>query len=135
MNSWLGDFGSEGSNAASSASSLKAQLPPLLNQIGIYSLGIIQNVLLIIFFFCLVIYMLISPRPLLEMYLAAFGGEKKEDATKAFSLASRMTIGWMWSNIVAGALRATIVWFFLYFMGIPGVWVWAGVDFLCRIDS
>jgi len=44
-----------------------------------------------------------------------------------------MTIGWMWSNIVAGALRATIVWFFLYFMGIPGVWVWAGVTFFAEL--
>ena len=77
--------------------------------------------------------MLIYPRPLLEMYLSFFSAAHKEKATIAFSNASVMTIGWMWSNILAGALRATIVWFFLYFMGIPGVWVWAGVTFFAEL--
>lgn len=39
----------------------------------------------------------------------------------------------MWSNVAAGALRAVIVWIFLYFMGIPGVWVWAAVTFFAEL--
>ena len=77
--------------------------------------------------------MLINPRPLLEMYLSCFTDAKKEKAAEAFANASVMTIGWMWSNVVAGAIRATIVWFFLYFMGIPGIWVWAGVTFFAEL--
>lgn len=77
--------------------------------------------------------MLIRPRPLLEIYLSFFPDTKKDKAADAFSYASVMTIGWMWSNIFAGAIRAIIVWFFLYFMGIPGVWVWAGVTFLAEL--
>jgi predicted PurR-regulated permease PerM len=88
---------------------------------------------MIIFFFCIVIYLLINPRPLLKTYLSLFSDEKREKAAEAFSYASTMTIGWMWSNILAGALRATIVWFFLYFMNIPGVWVWAGVTFFAEL--
>jgi len=128
---WLGNYG--GDNGNTSSTFITDQLPPFFNRLGQYSLGIIRNLLMIILFFCLVIYMLINPRPLLEMYLSFFSPAHKEKATIAFSNASVMTIGWMWSNILAGALRATIVWFFLYFMGIPGVWVWAGVTFFAEL--
>jgi putative permease len=70
---------------------------------------------------------------MLELYLSCFPIDKKDKAADAFANASHMTIGWMWSNILAGTLRATIVWFFLYFMGIPGVWVWAGVTFFAEL--
>ena len=130
---WLGNYEGEKGQTVSSSTFFTDQLPPFFNRIGQYSLGIIRNILMIILFFCLVIYMLINPRPLLEMYLSFFSASHKEKATLAFSNASVMTIGWMWSNILAGALRATIVWFFLYFMGIPGVWVWAGVTFFAEL--
>ena len=130
---WLGNTGGENGRASSPSTLFTDQLPPFFNRLGQFSLGIIRNVLMIILFFCLVIYMLINPRPLLEMYLSFFSDAHKEKATIAFSNASVMTIGWMWSNILAGALRATIVWFFLYFMGIPGVWVWAGVTFFAEL--
>src|SRR6476646_4877009 len=44
-----------------------------------------------------------------------------------------MTIGWMCSYVVARKIRALIVWFFLYFMGIPGVWVWARVTLFAEL--
>lgn len=129
---WLGDHGIA-NEKVSSLSSMSSQLSPLINRIGQYSLGIISTVFMVIFFFCLVIYMLINPRPLLALYLSCFREDRKEKAAEAFSYASKMTIGWMWSNVLAGALRATIVGFFLYFMGIPGVWVWAGVTFFAEL--
>jgi len=130
---WLGDFGATKEKAATSTIAFTDQLQPIISQLGRYSMGFVQNVLMSILFFCLVIYMLINPRPLLEMYLSCFPEDKKEKATEAFSNASVMTIGWMWSNILAGAFRATIVWFFLYFMDIPGMWVWAGVTFFAEL--
>jgi putative permease len=130
---WIGDHGSATAKNVSASSPLTDQLPPLLKGIGQYSLNIFNNVLMIIFFFCIVAYMLINPRPLLKTYLSFFPDAKREKAAEAFSYASTMTIAWMWSNVAAGALRATIVWFFLYFMGIPGVWVWAGVTFFAEL--
>ncbi|MET0394425.1 MAG: AI-2E family transporter [Chitinophagaceae bacterium] len=132
ITSWLNDHGMDGEKAPS-LSPTPAQLSPFINRIGQYSLGVISTVLMIIFFFCLVIYMLINPGPLLALYLSCFREDRREKAAEAFSNASKMTIGWMWSNVMAGALRATIVWFFLYFMGIPGVWVWAGVTFFAEL--
>lgn len=133
VTTWLGDFGTDKGEAKPSITPVTDQLPPLINRIGQYSLTIINNVFMVIFFFCLVIYMLINPRPLLELYLSFFPDDRKDKAAEAFSNASVMTIGWMWSNVLAGALRATIVWFFLYFMGIPGIWVWAGVTFFAEL--
>ncbi len=132
---WLGEHGGDRQNAENTANAIAA-LPPvssIINSLGQYSIQLFKNLLLIIFFFCLVIYMLANPRPLLELYLSYFPDAKKEKAAKAFSYASKMTIGWMWSNIVAGAIRAVIVWFFLYFMGIPGVWVWAAITFFAEL--
>src|SRR6266487_3833776 len=131
---WLGEGGNH-KNAENTANAIAA-LPPvssIINSVGQYSIQLFRNFLLIIFFFCLVIYMLINPRPLLELYLSFFPDDRKDKAAEAFSNASVMTIGWMWSNILAGALRATIVWFFLYFMNIPGIWVWAGVTFFAEL--
>jgi putative permease len=133
IDGWIGEHSSSDGKSASSFTLTTEQLQPLINRIGQYSLSIFKNVLMIIFFFCLVIYMLINPKPLLEMYLSCFADNRKEKAAGAFAYASSMTIGWMWSNVVAGAIRATIVWFFLYFMGIPGVWVWAGVTFFAEL--
>jgi putative permease len=131
LTGWLGNYptGTKAANTTPFAD----QLPLLVNRIGQYSLGVASTILMTIFFFCLVIYMLINPRPLLAMYLSFFSEAKRDKAAEAFSNASVMTIGWMWSNVLAGALRATIVWFFLYYMGIPGVWVWAGVTFFAEL--
>jgi len=132
---WLGEYGTNQQQAQTMSNAITA-LPPvsaIINSVGQYSLQLFRNLLLIIFFFCLVIYMLLAPRPLLEFYLSLFPESKRDKAAKAFSYASKMTIGWMWSNVVAGAIRAVIVWFFLYFMGIPGVWVWAGVTFFAEL--
>ena len=133
ITSWIGDHGMDNTNLLPSTSSFANQATGILNNIGHYSMGLIRNLFMIIFFFCLVGYMLTNPRPLLEMYLSLFPEDKKEKAVEAFSKASVMTIGWMWSNILAGTLRATIVWIFLYFMGIPGLWVWAGVTFFAEL--
>ena len=135
ISGWLGEHGSDSQKAQNTANAI-ASLPPvssIINSVGQYSIQLFRNILLTIFFFCLVVYMLISPRPLLELYLSFFPDNKKDKAARAFSYASKMTIGWMWSNIVAGAIRAVIVWFFLYFMGIPGVWVWAAVTFFAEL--
>jgi predicted PurR-regulated permease PerM len=130
---WIGDTGASKGNNTSSINPLTDQLPPLIKGIGQYSMSIFNGVFMTIFFFCIVIYLLINPKPLLKTYLSFFPEQKRDKAAEAFSYASTMTIGWMWSNVAAGALRATIVWFFLYFMNIPGVWVWAGVTFFAEL--
>ncbi|RYY55818.1 MAG: AI-2E family transporter, partial [Chitinophagaceae bacterium] len=133
MTEWIGNHSDEAVTPANPVSPGVSQITGLINQVGQYSLNLFSNLLMLIFFFCLVAYMLINPRPLLQLYLSWFPESKQEKASEAFAYASTMTIGWMWSNVVAGLIRAVIVWIFLYFMGIPGVWVWAGVTFFAEL--
>jgi predicted PurR-regulated permease PerM len=136
ISNWLGHYNQIKEKLEPGSGNLSLQLPSttaILTGIGQYSISVAGTLLWIIFFFCMVVYMLINPGPLLEIYISFFPEEKRQKAAQAFARASVMTIGWMWSNIVAGIIRAIIVWFFLYFMGIPGVWVWAGVTFFAEL--
>ena len=136
ISSWLGNYKGIKEKLEPGSGNLSFQLPStstILAGIGRYSLSAGSIILIIIFFFCLVAYMLINPRPLLEIYISFFPDAKRQKAAQAFANASVMTIAWMWSNVVAGIIRAIIVWFFLYFMGIPGMWVWAGVTFFAEL--
>ena len=134
INGWLGDMGiSTFKKEAVPAAPTQNQVMPVLGAVGKFSMELFQNILTVVFFFCLVAYMLFNPAPLLELYLACFPEDKKEKAATAFSNASTMTIGWMASNIIAGTLRATLVWIFLYFMDIPGVWVFAAITFFAEL--
>ena len=130
---WISDKSANGETPEKTVSPFAQDVSTIINRIGQYSISVLNTLLSIIFFFCLVAYMLINPRPLLEMYLSCFSAENRAKAAKAFAYASKMTIGWMWANIFAGAIRAVIVWVFLYYMDIPGVWVWAGVTFFAEL--
>ena len=134
--SWLGENTELSGTLDPANGGLAEKLPStqvILSGISRYSLSFLGSILLFIFFLCLVAYMLINPRPLLELYLSFFSEEKREKAAIAFANASVMTIGWMWSNVLAGAIRAVIVFFFLFYMNIPGVWIWAGVTFFAEL--
>lgn len=111
-------------------SALQDHLPSatkVIGSLGRLSFSLIGGIILIIVFFSIVIYMLINPAPLIETYLLFFATEKRPKAAKALARASKMMVGWMWSNFVVGTMEAIAVFFFLTFMGVPGVWVWAGL--------
>jgi predicted PurR-regulated permease PerM len=134
--SWLGENEALSNQIEPGSVNFADKLPSaqvIITGISRYSLSFLGSVLLFIFFLCLVAYMLINPRPLLELYLSFFSDSKREKAATAFANASVMTIGWMWSNVLAGAIRAVIVFAFLFFMNIPGVWIWAGVTFFAEL--
>ena len=132
---WIGDDGATPGSVPGTSKTLQPlpNLEQILTGISQYSITFIGWIFLFIFFLCLIAYMLINPRPLLEIYLSLFPEHRREKAAKAFANASVMTIGWMWSNVLAGAIRAIIVFAFLFFMGIPGVYIWAGVTFFAEL--
>lgn len=134
--SWLGEDAAIKGPVPPGNGGFMDQLPSaqvIISGISRYSLSLLASILLFIFFLCLVAYMLINPRPLLELYLSFFREDKRQKAAIAFANASVMTIGWMWSNVLAGAIRSVVVFFFLLFMNIPGVWIWAGVTFFAEL--
>lgn len=109
---------------------LQDNLPPVenvLTSLGRFSFSVIGGIFLIIVFFSIVVYMLINPRPLVETYLTFFPEDKRFKAAHALARASKMMGGWIWSNLVVGTMEGIAVFFFLTFMDVPGVWVWAGL--------
>ncbi len=113
-----------------SSSSLQESLPSMMQivrNVGKYSFSIIGAVFLLVMFFSIVLYMLIKPKPLIEMYLQFFKKEKRGKAAHALARASTMMVGWMWSNLVVGSMEAVAVFIFLSYMGVPGVWIWVGL--------
>jgi putative permease len=117
-------------------SALNENLPSVskvITSVGSFSYSLIGGIFLLIVFFSIVVYMLINPAPLIETYLTLFAREKRQKATLALARASKMMVGWMWSNLVVGLIEAISVFIFLSFMGLPGVWVWAGLALFAEL--
>ena len=99
----------------------------LVSNFGYFSASIISSVFLLIMYFSIVAYMLISPEPLIETYLTFFSEKNRPRAARALAKSSIMMTGWMKSNLIVGVIEGTAIYFFLSYMDIPGVWVWVGL--------
>jgi putative permease len=99
-------------------------LPNALMRIGNYTLSVIGLVIILIIFFSMVIYAVVSPRPLLEVYFSFFSESNRERAQRALMHSSEMLIGWIRANLIGGTIAAVVVTTFLSIMGIPGAWIW-----------
>ncbi len=119
-----------------SSSALQESLPSVvsvLTNVGRFSFSVIGGIFLMIMFFSIVLYMLLTPKPLLKTYLNFFPEEKKEKAAHALARASKMMVGWMWSNLVVGSMEAVAVFIFLSYMEVPGVWIWVGLALFAEL--
>lgn len=92
-----------------------------------FSITILGSAFFFIIFLSIVAYMLLNPMPLIKLYLLFFPPNRRERAATALANASGMMRGWLWANFLVGAMEAILVFIFLSFMGVPGVWVWAAL--------
>ncbi len=103
------------------------QLPSAMDvvgRVGKISLSLIEMIFILVVIASAVIYLLVNPRPLLRAYVLALPERMREQGIRAFALASKMVVGWMWSNIVVGAIEAVAASIFLSIIGVPGALVW-----------
>jgi len=107
-------------------------VPKALMKIGNYSLSIVTLLLITILFLSMVVYAVINPRPLLELYFSFFP-TRLDQATEALHNASIMLNGWIRANIIGGSIRGTCIIVFLNYMGVPGAWVWGVVAFFSEL--
>lgn len=92
-------------------------LSRLIAGIGRFSFSLIGGIFLMIVLLSIVLYMLINPAPMVETYIMLFPVENRDKAAQALALASKMMVGWMKSNLVAGIIDAIAVFFFPYLHG------------------
>jgi len=110
-----------------SSKGLTQNLPPVTNTLltlGGYSISFLTSFLLFLVLISLTAYMVIYPRPLLQLYLSLFPMHHRDRAKNALVKSSIMLIGWMRSNLIGGAIEGIGVTIFLNIMNIPGAWVW-----------
>lgn len=104
---------------------LQEELPSVVSivtRLGNFSLSIVNGLFFLIMFFSVVVYMLISPAPLVETYLLLFSQKNRPKAGRALAQASKLVAGWMWSNFVVGFIEAVATFAFLSYTEVPGVW-------------
>ncbi len=108
-------------------------IPNTLMRVGNFSLNILGSVLIVIIFLSLIIYMVLVPRPLVEIYLSLFSSQNRDKATRALTKASIMLIGWMRANIIGGAIQAVAVTVVLSILKVPGAFVWGALAFFAQL--
>ena len=105
----------------------KVQLPPMshaVTQLGAYSISFLGGLILSFVLISLTAYMVVSPRPLLRLYLSLFPSTQRGKAENVFINTSRMLNGWMRANLIGGAIEGVSTVIFLSIMNVPGAWVW-----------
>lgn len=108
-------------------------IPNALMRVGNLTLNLVGSLLVLIIFFSLVIYMVVQPRPLVEIYLSFFSSENWDKATRALTNTSIMLAGWMRANIIGGAIQAVAVTIALSVLEIPGAFVWGAIAFFAQL--
>jgi predicted PurR-regulated permease PerM len=108
-------------------------IPSTLMRVGNLTISLIGSILVLIIFFSLVIYMVLQPRPLIEIYISLFSEGNRDKATRALTKASVMLTGWMRANIIGGAIQAVAVTVVLSILQVPGAFVWGALAFFAQL--
>lgn len=107
--------------------------PKLFNQARNYTALVLGGFFLFILFTCIVGYAVSRPRPLLEIYYSFFNLDKREKAQTALLHTSKMLIGWIRANLIAGSVEAVASTIFLSIMNVPGAWVWGALALVAEL--
>lgn len=136
VSSWFSGLQGTSATPPATDNSVKQWLPSVPNtllRIGNYSLSLLGSLLILIVFISIVVYMVMNPRPLVELYLSVFRPENRSKAARALSKSSLMIIGWMRANLIGGSVAAACVVGFLNILHIPGAWVWGAMTFFSEL--
>jgi predicted PurR-regulated permease PerM len=104
-------------------------IPKTLTSVGNYSLSLLSSLLVFILMLSMIIYMVVHPKPLLQLYLSFFPFDKRDHAANALAKCSVMLVGWFRSNLVGGLINAISITVFLNIMDVPGALIWGVLAF------
>lgn len=118
------------------AETLGRLLPTLqtfITQVGTLTLSLLSGVVLLLVLLSTVIYAVAKPQPLLRGYVALFPEALRLPATRALIRSGETVSGWLWSNVIVGAIEAVLVFAVLSFLGVPGALVWGALAFFAEL--
>jgi predicted PurR-regulated permease PerM len=116
--------------------SLQQLMPSMqssLMRVGNYTLSLLGTLLFAVLLFTTVMYSLISPRPLIRGVLEFMPAKMRDGTQRALARGSESVVAWVWSNVIVGAVEATLVTVFCQFMDIPGAFVWGALAFFAEL--
>ncbi len=133
---WFSGYPEISKEIISNGSDITLWLPSaskLFSQARNYSAIIFGGFFLFILFACIIAYSVGKPRPLLGIYYSFFDVDKREKAQTALMHTSKMLIGWIRANLIAGTIQAILNTIFLSIMGVPGAWVWGALAIVAAL--
>ncbi len=136
VSSWFQGYPAVQQKLQLNATGAAAQLPSALDvvsRVGRVSLSLLELVFVLVVVASAVVYLLVDPKPLLRGYVLALPEHLRDAGVRAFTRASRMVVGWMWSNIVVGAVEAVAASIFLSLLHVPGALVWGAFAFFAEL--
>lgn len=108
-------------------------LQALVTRVGRYTLSAVGFLIFLVLLATLVIFMVARPKPLLQGYLSAFPAHLRDAAARAFAVGSRRVVGWLYGNLIVGAIEGGAAAVFLLVMGVPGALVWGVLTFFAEL--
>lgn len=105
----------------------------LLARVGGYASSVVGVVVFALFLLTTVVYALAQPRALLHSYIHVFPPNLRDQAERAFTKSADAVAGWLWSNVIIGALEAVLAGIGLWLLGVPGAPVWAALTFFSEL--
>lgn len=136
VSSWFEDYPLMSEKIRKEGLELSQWLPSLPNtlmRIGNYSLSVISGLIIFILFISIVVYTVVNPRPLVQIYFSLFRPARREKAQRALVNTSNMLVGWMRSDLIGGGIEAVTTTIFLTLMNVPGAWVWGALTFFAEL--
>lgn len=105
----------------------------VLQDVWRYSLSLLIGLVLMLVLISIVLFAVSNPRPLLAGYIDAIPPHLRDPATRAFSRASRMVVGWVYSSMIISGMKAVPAFFVLSYLGVPGALVWSVFTFFADL--
>jgi len=136
ISGWFAGYPSVQQRLQLNGATAAAQLPSamdVVSRVGRVSLSLLELIFALVVLASAVVYLLVDPKPLLRGYVLALPEPLRDAGVRAFARASRMVVGWMWSNIVVGAVEAVAASIFLSLMHVPGALVWGAFAFFAEL--
>ncbi len=106
-----------------------AALQELVTRIGQASLGVGAAMVLGITWLTVVIFLTIEPRSVLRMLLRVAPTDERDAVERVVITFSGVVRGWLWANVLVGAIQATAIFVFLTWLDTPAALVWAVLGF------
>jgi putative permease len=105
----------------------------LVASVGQYTVGVLTGLIFFVILLISIVYILVSPQPLIAGYLGLFPPRLRDQAANALARSSEMVVGWMFSSLVVGLFEGVAAGLFLWWLGVPGALVWAVLAFLAAL--